>query len=876
MDPNGLRFWMVADAEQWHRSGTPPGLDYEREHRLLRLASQRPAGRTPALDVASLESEARSLLEKVPQARDGHDTRAYWDPASGNIRATGALPDAIDLVRPPDGAHPTDLVMGIDGVLHVAMEGGVLLRDCRGRWPDVTLSADDCNAWRLASHPDGGLWVLDRAHRTLWRLSGYPLAGVSGTTTDPSRLCACEPNPHPPRLTRLDTVVFPADEAVVGLAASPGGRLALLSWRDGQGLVRLLGKGAVLSPPITLHDGLFPWSLAWVSEGHLAIRLVQLPDEAPVYALPAAAEALPAAGHVLHSVGDLYPLRLSGPPLSTSQDGPFVPGPFVHGLHLPPHYPQQRSDPGDSPRTAPLDGMPLPCYARQGEAIARSAQEAATAAAATATAEASIAHAPEAPSFDSGTMETVWHRLYLEASIPATAGIVVDLAASDDPGAPPVWHEHRFGAFDPKGDGQVPRGVWMPGPSELPFQRQGLLACPPERGRSGLFTVLIQRPGRKVRSLQGRYLRVRVRLLGDGQSTPLLAALRVYASRFSYRDRYLPKLYHETVFGPERDAASTRSTPPDFLERFLAIAEGILTPLEDRIAHTHLLTTPATAPEKALEWLGSWIGVSFDPAYPAERRRDLLKHTPELYRRRGTLAGLERALDVATGGSVTGGEIVVLENFRLRRTFATILGADLADEEDPLLAGLTVSGNSFVGDTLILGEETRKEFLALYRVEVALEAGEREAVRQFFDQLAHRATVFVHESVAPQDLGLIRRVAELETPAHVITDVVTATHPLLVGVASLVGIDTYLAPKPPPRPVRVDESQLSRDFVRSPASLDPRLERGRDEWPSLGPPEAVLAGPEAVEYGSSFRLDASPSRASPGRRLDRYRWEWVE
>src|SRR5690606_26429568 len=104
-----------------------------------------------------------------------------------------------------------------------------------------------------------------------------------------------------------------------------------------------------------------------------------------------------------------------------------------------------------------------------------------------------------------------------------------------------------------------------------------------------------------------------------------------------------------------------------------------------------------------------------DPALPEARRRDWLRAAGELARWHGTRRGLLLALDVATGGAVRGGEVIVIEDFRLRRVLATLLGVDMADEDDPLLPGLQVSGNSVVGDSLMLAEEQRAELMALYR-----------------------------------------------------------------------------------------------------------------------------------------------------------------
>jgi hypothetical protein len=219
--------------------------------------------------------------------------------------------------------------------------------------------------------------------------------------------------------------------------------------------------------------------------------------------------------------------------------------------------------------------------------------------------------------------------------------------------------------------------------------------------------------------------------------------------------------------------------------------------------------------------------------------------------------------------------VVILENWRLRRTFATILGADLSDEDDPLLAGLAVSGNSFVGDTLFLGEEHRKEFLALFSADLPLLSAEREAVAEFFDRLANRITVLVHQEVSPQDLGLIRRIVETEKPAHVAAVVARARYPFLVGVASLVGTDTYLRAPERRRPVELNRSLLGvRDYLLGLPSLDPRLARaGSGELLGTGQrPTAALRAPAVVLPNTSFELDGQESHAAPGRRITRYLW----
>ena len=436
---------------------------------------------------------------------------------------------------------------------------------------------------------------------------------------------------------------------------------------------------------------------------------------------------------------------------------------------------------------------------------------------------------PRSPkTVDSGVSQAVWHRVFLEAVIPPRCSVVVWLTAADQPSGitspSAIWYPHAFGDADMSAlPAETPQGVWLSIASEVPFAKP-LLCETPMPDQQGLFMALIQRTGTVVRNLSGRFLGIRVELYGDRRSTPEIAALRVWSPRFSYVRNYLPELYRENKFSPDADQPG-QSTRRDFFERFVDVFEAQMTRIEDRVANSYLLTRPESTPDSALDWLGSWVGLS--PAgYPQDRRRARLLAASTLHQQRGTVAGVILALDIATNGLCSSGAVIVVEDFRLRHIFATILGADLSIQNDPLLPGYSPSSNSFVGDTLFLGNpRDQAEILALYSADLPESGAEQAAVQQFYDSLANRMTIFVHNQVDAVDLNLVQRIVEHEKPAHVAATIRVTSQPFLVGIASLLGVDTYLAPTPPPDPVVLGTSQIGRyNRVFQAPSLDPRLE----------------------------------------------------
>lgn len=893
MDVNGLPMWLLASAQDFGlapratRASQVHALDWEADRRHLTLASQQEAP-----DLIEDSAMARLLTTQPSPVADGADTYAWFNPDTDTIEASGFAPGAVAIDLGPGGTPeapppilaPTDMALGDEQILYIARDGEVIFRDLRTRYPTARAAREDFAAHLLAPRPGGGAWAFDQTGNRLALVRGYPLRPIGLRGPSPESFTAQDPNADPPRLEPFGGSALPSGMEAVAMAATPGGRLAMLAWVADEDAAILVWDGRKFALKFRTLGVRFPWSLAWIGEDRVAILASDAARIAPqAFSYPV---DLPFEESGLLPEGRTYPLR-----------EPWR-GAFCNRLGSRPTYlttASGTSAPTGIRRLLALSGVR---YARKG----------------------SVLIGP----IDSGQEGTVWHRMYLEAAAPGHTAMRVDVLARDSAAEPSLsedenylWAPHLVSARN--GGSGAARAAWCPFESEIPATG-ALLACPPREDEAGLFTVLIQHADKAVRRVTGRYAWLQLTLEGDGRDTPELAAIRLYAKRLSYRDSYLPDFYSENLTGAEATAAGPASRP-DFLERFLCLFEGNLTEIEGRIASSWMLTDPAGAPDEALPWIGSWIGISAREAERPALLRERLRAAPYTAQMHGTAGGLLAELELATGGrcifggqidgdapperygslvmargkaagvrslligqdtagrpailaggAVTRGDIVVVEGFRMRRTFATILGADLADEDDPLTLGLATSGNSYVGDTLILGDKESEELLSLFSPEIERMQQDTDGVARFFEKLAHRVLVLVRNVAEPAEMRRLRAIVEDAVPAHIDPQVFAASTPLIIGAASLVGVDTFLVDEPGIERVRLSNSIVgSGDQVRGEGWLD-----GRADGPMQLAPTALADGPVEVWEGAPFIISGIDSHAARGRSITRYVWTWEQ
>ena len=219
---------------------------------------------------------------------------------------------------------------------------------------------------------------------------------------------------------------------------------------------------------------------------------------------------------------------------------------------------------------------------------------------------------------------------------------------------------------------------------------------------------------------RGRFLWLRLRLRGApapstepraATATPLVRALRITGPRPSLLD-WMPALFSRR--DPLEDAPGA-----NFLERFLALFEGEMTRIESAYESVSRLLNPAAADGQWLDFVASWLDLAFDPSWPIERRRALVREGAALQAAQGTPAALARYLEIYTGARPA-----ISEGFRDRPPAPIQLGARGA-------LGVAPLGN---------GEPQPDGFAHRFSVSVRLPQGQdrraaRSAVRQIIETM---------------------------------------------------------------------------------------------------------------------------------------------
>ncbi|MDS0260496.1 phage tail protein [Haloarcula sp. S1CR25-12] len=387
--------------------------------------------------------------------------------------------------------------------------------------------------------------------------------------------------------------------------------------------------------------------------------------------------------------------------------------------------------------------------------------------------------------YDSGTTAIDWHRVTLDiVRSSASTQVRLRYLATDEP----VLSSLDADSFDGMTDRNAAmlrnagvETVWelaSADPESLTFMAPGWtpasVASLQDRATTELATQaadewttseVIDPQDVLLDDASGRYLYVAVELLGTPDASPLVDAVRAYCPRTSYL-RHMPELYQED----QQSAA--------FLEQFLSVMETSFVDVERTIESVGEYFDPHGAPSESLSWLEGWLAADIGREWPESARRELLARAPELYRKRGTRAGL-------------------LELIRLYLRHANPSATDGTGETGPVAAD---DGSDY---RLFFIERTDLDSIDDAVVD-----------RQYGDFLSagRSFAVFCDALETDEQTRMVQDIVDTERPAHVEGTVVSIEGEFALGENSFLGINTGLTS----RTFAMGEASLGEDTVLTP------------------------------------------------------------
>ncbi|WP_086860723.1 phage tail protein [Streptomyces milbemycinicus] len=345
---------------------------------------------------------------------------------------------------------------------------------------------------------------------------------------------------------------------------------------------------------------------------------------------------------------------------------------------------------------------------------------------------------------DSGISRCRWHRVRVDADVPAGTAVAVDIVVSED--------------------GRYEESDWQ-------------LSAP------GATDFLVDQP-------PGRFLRLRLRLSGDGGATPVVRRIRLDFPRATSAD-LLPPAFRQD---PAAD---------DFTERFLSLFDATLAQLDRVIERYPALLDPAGVPDRVLPWLAGLLGLSYEAGWDAPTRRALLAAAPELYRRRGTPWALREAVRIVFGAAP------VIDELAADRRWAQLRKAGQGQGPEP-----EPRRGQGLGAVRLFGRSAS-------RFRIGGSALGAAPLRAFgapdsdpYTAHAHRFRVLLPAGSA--DRTALLRLVERQAPAHTVGSVRTGGAGFVVGSRSTVGVDTAFVPLPAPVLGGAQPVRLNRDGVLRP------------------------------------------------------------
>lgn len=363
-------------------------------------------------------------------------------------------------------------------------------------------------------------------------------------------------------------------------------------------------------------------------------------------------------------------------------------------------------------------------------------------------------------SIDSGVPRCRWHRLRLDADVPDGTALEVAVATSEDP--------------NPAAQG-LAAGDWAAFDAGLPHPDDWQVLP------AGSIDALIRQP-------VGRYLFVRLRLTGDGSTTPRVRRVQLDFPRATSAD-LLPAVYRQD------EAAG------DFTERFLALFDAAMAEVEGAVDRFPALLDPKKAPPEALPWIASFLDIMLDDSWGAETRRRVLAAAPELFRKRGTRAGLLLVLQLVYGKDI---EPLLTEN-GLERSWGAVAAAPRAD-------GQMLPASARLGAVRLYSRKRSRITLDASPLGVTPIKSFGDPAVDAHGEGAFRFTVSLPPLPEASEASLLQLVDSMK-PGHTLARVAFASKSgFNLGTGLKLGIDTLIS-RPQPRPLGGGALALGRTSI---------------------------------------------------------------